>query len=176
MVRNEISKSIFICFDNLCRYIFYLTTFYMAIFKLLITFITTSIKVFSKENVGLSFLLLMFLMLGRFLNAFRPERIESEFISFRKHWCFLEMLSLEIILKKKPLKISHNSVSEILLPFSVRLIFLPFQRPFCEMGYWIVQVTVVWFFCGSQQFFTKISLMFEVLLIIFSFVLQKIIF
>ena len=31
------------------------------------------------------------------------------------------------------------------------------------------------FFCGSQHFFTKISLMFEVLLIIFSSVLQKLI-
>ena len=67
------------------------------------------------------------------LNALRTDRIESESISFRKHWYFLEMLSSEMILKKEPLKISHNSVSlEMFLPFSVRLVFSPFKGLFVK--------------------------------------------
>ena len=60
-------------------------------------------------------------MHGSFSKALRTERTESESISFRKQWYFLGMLSPEIILEKKPLKILHNSVSlKLFLPFSIR--------------------------------------------------------
>ena len=79
-------------------------------------------------------------MLGWFLNGLRTEKTESESISFRKHWYFLGMLSSEIILEKKPLKISHNSVSlEIFLPFSIRLIFPPFKGLFVKRGIIVFQ-------------------------------------
>ena len=45
------------------------------------------------------------------------------------------MLSSETILEKKPLKILHNSASlEILLPFSIGLIFPPFKGLFVRRG------------------------------------------
>ena len=45
------------------------------------------------------------------------------------------MLSSEIILEKKALKIRHNSESlEIDLPFSIRLIFSPFRGLFVKKG------------------------------------------
>ena len=50
------------------------------------------------------------------------------------------MLSSEIILEKKPLKILHNSISlEIFLPFSVRLIFSPFKGLFVKRGITVFQ-------------------------------------
>ena len=61
--------------------------------------------------------------------------------------------------------------------------FSTFQRSFCEKRYYCfpkgfvicnvfyIQITVVQLFCSSQQFFTK----FEVLLVSFSSVLQKLI-
>ena len=129
---------------------------------------------------------MIFLMLGGFLNALRTERIESESISFRKHWYFLGMLSSEIILEKKPLKISHNSVSlEIFLPFSIRLIFSPFKGLFVKRGIIVFQKVLLSvtflppdhcsmiFFVVLSNFFTKTYLMIEVLLIIFSSVPQK---
>ena len=43
------------------------------------------------------------------------------------------MLSAEIVLEKKPLKILHNSQSlEIVLPFSIRSIFSPFKGLFVK--------------------------------------------
>ena len=93
------------------------------------------------------------------------------------------MLSLEIILEIKPLKILHNSESlEIVLPFSIRLTFSPFKGLFVKKGIIVFQkvllsVTFLYpdycsmIFCSSQQFFTKISLKFEGILIIFSSVL-----
>ena len=50
------------------------------------------------------------------------------------------MLSSEIILEKKPLKMLHNSESlEIVLPFSVRLIFSPFKGLFVKKGVIVFQ-------------------------------------
>ena len=89
-------------------------------------------------------------MLGWFSNVLRMERIKSESISFRKQRYFLWMLSSETILEKKV-----------------------FQRLFCEKRYYCfpegfvicnffyIQTTVIWFFCSSQHFFTKISLKFK---------------
>ena len=58
VVHNEISRNIFIQFDNLYRYIIHLTAFG---YKLLMIFVTTS--AFSAENVELNFLLFILLML-----------------------------------------------------------------------------------------------------------------
>ena len=96
------------------------------------------------------------------------------------------MLSSEILLEKKTWKKLLNSVSfEIFLPFSMRLFFSPFKDHFVERGIIVFQnvllfvtfyilITVVDFFVVISTFFTKISLKFEVLVISFSSVLQKI--
>ena len=53
---------------------------------------------------------------------------------------FLGMLRSEIILEKKPLKISHNSPSlEIFLPFSIRLTFSIFKGLFVKRGIIVFQ-------------------------------------
>ena len=116
----------------------------------------------------------------------------------RENWIWIHIIQKTLMLFRnvkfgnnvieKSLKISHNSVSlEILLPFSIRLLFSPFKGLFVKRGiivsqkvllsitFFYVQIAVARFFCGPQQSFTKISLMFEVLLIIFSSVLQKLI-
>ena len=133
---------------------------------------------------------MLFLRIGWFSNALRTERPEYESISLIKQWYFLEMLSSKIILEKKPLKILHNLESlEMVLRFSIRLIFSPFTGIFLKKGIIVFQKAfficnyflypdywhMMFIFCSSQQFFTKISLKFEVILIIFSSVIQKLI-
>ena len=91
------------------------------------------------------------------------------------------MLSSEIILEKKTIKdITKISIIRNIFAIFNKINFFTFQRSFCEKRYhcfpegfviysfFCVQITVVWLFFSSQQFFTKIYLMFELLLIIFS--------
>ena len=117
MVRNKISENIFIHFNNLCKYIIYLTCFgYILAVDLFHYYISVSIL---KRKCR--------------IKLFTFDILHAWVIFEKKHWYFLGMLSSEIILeKKKPLKISHNSVS-LFLPFSIRLTF---SRPFCEKRYY----------------------------------------
>ena len=73
------------------------------------------------------------------------------------------MLHSEILLQKKPLKKSHNSVSlEIFLPFSIRLTLSPFKGLFIKKGIILFQKVLlsVTFLCPdycSMIFFVVLS-------------------
>ena len=86
-------------------------------------------------------------MLGRFSNALRTERAESESSSFRKQSCFPVMLNLAII-ETEPLKIL-KTIKNILT--IVNKIFFTFQRSvFVKRYYCFPEDFVIWNFFYIQ--------------------------
>ena len=97
-------------------------------------------------------------MRGRFSNALRTERAESETSSFRKPTYFPVMLNMEII-EKEPLKILDNSLSiKIFLPLS-KVCFskevLLFSRRFRYMELFLYPDYYNMTCFSSQQFSTN---------------------